>query len=241
MGGVHVIDAPSPNHGERRGGLGPSLVVLHYTAMDSAEAALSRLRAPQHEVSAHYLIGGSGQVWRMVDETRRAWHAGAGAWGGQGDVNSRSIGIELDSRGDHPFAAPQMAALESLLREIMNRHAIPPKGVIGHSDLAPDRKIDPGPRFDWWRLARGGLAVWPSVDAPADGPADGWPDRFVAAAARFGYPADAPGVLRAVRARFRPWAARLRGDVASPDGWDVAVIESLARDHPFLDPGGAGA
>jgi len=238
---VQLIDAPSANHGERRGGLCPSLVVLHYTAMEGAEAALARLRAPEHEVSAHYLIGATGQVWRMVDESRRAWHAGAGSWGGLGDVNSRSIGIELDNRGDHPFAAPQMAALGMLLRGIMERHAIPPAGVIGHSDMAPDRKIDPGPRFDWRRLARAGLAVWPSADVPAHGSAAEWPERFAAAAVSFGYPTDTPGVLRAVRARFRPWARRPQSVDAVPDAWDVAVMENLARQHPFLDRGGAGA
>ncbi|MSU89799.1 N-acetylmuramoyl-L-alanine amidase [Rhodobacteraceae bacterium 2CG4] len=225
-----MIDAPSPNHGARRDGLRPSLVVLHYTAMATAEAALARLRAPEHEVSAHYLIGADGRVWRLVDEDRRAWHAGAGAWGGAGDVNSRSIGIELDNRGDHPFAAPQIAALESLLAGVLARHGIGPAGVIGHADLAPERKSDPGPRFDWRRLARRGLAVWPRVGAPDVGDASEWPDRFARAAARFGYPADSPRLLPAVRARFRP---RAHGAAAGPDGWDVALIEDLARRHPF--------
>ena len=150
---------PSPNFGDRRDGLLPTLVVIHYTAMDSAEAALTRLCDPVAEVSAHYLIGADGTVWQMVDEAARAWHAGAGDWLGQGDVNSRSIGIELDNRGDHPFSNPQMTVLETLLAEIMTRWHIPPDGVIGHSDSAPGRKFDPGPRFDWARLARQGLAV----------------------------------------------------------------------------------
>ncbi|WP_068247985.1 N-acetylmuramoyl-L-alanine amidase, partial [Tritonibacter horizontis] len=149
---------PSPNFGPRRDGLQPELIVLHYTAMTSAEAAVQRLCDPACEVSAHYVIGASGQLWQLVAEADRAWHAGAGEWAGRDDVNSRSIGIELDNRGTHPFSDPQMQVLEQLLADIMQRWAIPPEGVIGHSDMAPGRKWDPGPRFDWQRLAIGGLA-----------------------------------------------------------------------------------
>ena len=120
--------------------------------MDSAQAALERLCDPVHEVSAHYLISSDGTLWQMVDEEHRAWHAGAGEWHGQTDINSRSVGIELDNAGNHPFSARQMEKLETLLPAIMKRWAIPPGGVIGHSDMAPGRKTDPGPRFDWQRL-----------------------------------------------------------------------------------------
>lgn len=150
---------PSPNFGDRREGLVPQWIVLHYTAMGSAGEALERLCDPQAEVSAHYLIGSDGMLWQMVDEPCRAWHAGAGQWQGLDDVNSRSIGIELDNRGNHPFAEPQMAVLEAMLPQIMGRWSIPAEGVIGHSDSAPGRKFDPGPRFDWARLVRQGLAV----------------------------------------------------------------------------------
>ncbi|HBR42556.1 MAG TPA: N-acetylmuramoyl-L-alanine amidase, partial [Sulfitobacter pontiacus] len=136
-----MADAPdrylSPNHGPRRNGLRPSLIVLHYTAMDSAEAACARLCDPAAEVSAHYLITGKGETVQLVPEDQRAWHAGAGEWRGQDDINSRSIGIELDNRGNHPFSEPQMVTLETLLRGIMERWSIPPEGVIGHSDMAP--------------------------------------------------------------------------------------------------------
>lgn len=153
-----AIWVPSPNFGPRRDGLKPTLIVLHYTAMTSARAALERLCDPAAEVSAHYLIGPDGTLWQLVRECDRAWHAGAGAWRGQSDINSRSIGIELDNRGDHPFGEPQMAALEALLESVMARWEIPAAGVIGHSDMAPGRKVDPGPRFDWARLERQGLA-----------------------------------------------------------------------------------
>lgn len=173
--------------------------------MDNAEAALARLCDPSVEVSAHYLIGADGTVWQMVDEAARAWHAGAGEWHGQGDVNSRSIGIELDNRGDHPFSEPQMSALENLLPGILARWHIPATGVIGHSDMAPGRKWDPGPRFDWLRLERAQLAQQRGCDpSPQDAP----PDVFRALARGHGYSVDVDDktLLSAVRLRFRPWA-----------------------------------
>jgi N-acetylmuramoyl-L-alanine amidase len=183
--------------------------------MDSAGLALARLCDPQAEVSAHYLIASDGTTWQMVTEDMRAWHAGTGAWLGQGDVNSRSIGIELDNRGTHPFSQPQMAALERLLPQVMARWGIGPAGVIGHSDMAPVRKVDPGPRFDWARLARQGLAVWPD---PRDADGD-----FLRDAARFGYPtADEAALLAAFRSRFRPHATGPLGHA------DRAVMADLA-------------
>lgn len=176
------------------------MVVIHYTAMQSAEAALERLCDPQAEVSAHYLISRQGAVTRMVDETERAWHAGAGEWRGEHDINSRSIGIELDNTGVEPFAEPQMAALETLLKAILARWPIRPDNVIAHSDMAPDRKFDPGPRFDWARLARQGL-VGPTV--PENTP----PEDFETAARAAGFTArvDRDLLLRATRLRFAPW------------------------------------
>ncbi|MFK7753668.1 MAG: N-acetylmuramoyl-L-alanine amidase [Sedimentitalea sp.] len=198
----NAIWHPSPNFGPRRDGLTPSLIVLHYTAMQSARAALDRLCDPAFEVSAHYLIGANGTLWQMVDETQRAWHAGAGSWRGQGDINSRSIGIELDNRGDHPFGAAQMNQLELLLRAIMARWSIPPENVIAHSDMAPGRKFDPGPRFDWMRLERTGLAGRRSHDA---GPETPDPALFRTLAKAAGYPDDVDDatLLAAVRLRYR--------------------------------------
>ncbi|PIE12315.1 MAG: N-acetylmuramoyl-L-alanine amidase [Rhodobacterales bacterium] len=182
------------------------MIVLHYTAMQSAEAALARLCDPGAEVSAHYLIGEQGRIWQMVPEEMRAWHAGAGSWHGVADVNSRSIGVELANRGDHPFPEPQMAALEKLMRGIMARWNIPSGRVIGHSDMAPGRKFDPGARFDWQRLERLGLAARRGSDA---GPADGDFALFRAVASGAGYSADVDDetLLAAVRLRYRPWAS----------------------------------
>ena len=145
---------PSPNFGERRDGARPSIIVIHYTAMESAEAAIERLCAPEFEVSAHYVIARDGGITQLVKEQDRAWHAGAGEWHGITDVNSYSIGIELDNDGTSPFSAPLMDSLEHLLPDIMGRWSIPSKNVIGHEVCAPGRKTDPGPKFDWQRLKR---------------------------------------------------------------------------------------
>ena len=148
----------SPNCGPRRDGLRPSLIVVHFTAMKTAQAAIERLCDLAFEVSAHYVISNSGELTQLVPEEMRAWHAGAGRWHGQDDINSRSIGVELDNEGTHPFSEQQMHALETLLPRIMKRWGITPEGVIGHSDLAPGRKL----------IQVHGLIghVWPCRDLP---------------------------------------------------------------------------
>lgn len=192
------------------------MVLLHYTAMQGAQSAVDWLCNPASQVSAHYLIAASGEVVAMVDEDLRAWHAGASAWGGIQDVNSRSIGIELDNDGFSPFAAAQMLALEALLGDILGRRSILPECVLAHSDVTPARKIDPGPRFDWRRLALAELSVWPEAGAAAS--------NFAVDAERFGYDTrDAQAVLKAFRLRFRPWG---RGPLEAAD---AALIADLAR------------
>ncbi|WP_199252638.1 N-acetylmuramoyl-L-alanine amidase [Chachezhania sediminis] len=209
---------PSPNFNARPDGERPELVVLHYTAMDSCEAARDRLCDPQFEVSAHYLIGAEGTVWHLVDEDKRAWHAGVSNWQGRDHVNHRSIGIELDNRGTHPFSAPLMNALEDVLPGILSRWHIPPQGVVAHSDIAPTRKQDPGGRFDWRRLAQSGLAVWPDADNRAD-PAGFWDDLH-----RFGYPTDdRTATLQAFRDHFRP------GVTGPVSPRDAALARDLAQ------------
>lgn len=200
---MQPIPHPSPNFGERRDGLRPELVVLHYTAMEDAPSALERLCCPEFEVSAHYLIARDGTLYQLVEEDKRAWHAGGGDWRGRGDVNSRSIGVELDNLGDQPFSQPLMQTLERLLPGILSRWGIPPEGVIGHSDMAPRRKSDPGRRFDWARLARRGLGVWPEPREATPNEAE-----FLQAAETFGYDSSwgIDAVLDAFRQRFRPWA-----------------------------------
>jgi len=156
---------PSPNQDDRPADTPVDMLVLHYTGMQSAQAALGRLCNAEAGVSAHYLIDEDGQVWSLVSEDRRAWHAGVAWWRGRTDINARSIGIELVNPGHEfgitPFCDPQMLALIDLGRDILSRFAIPPIHVVGHSDVAPRRKQDPGELFDWRRLARAGIGSWP--------------------------------------------------------------------------------
>lgn len=205
-------------------------MVLHYTAMQDCAGAAKALCDPEREVSAHYLIGRDGTVFELVAPEMRAWHAGKGWWQGRYDVNSRSIGIELDNDGRTPFSAPLMASLERLLPRLLSDHGIALEGVIGHSDMAPGRKIDPGARFDWKRLARSGLAVWSEAAGDA---VDA--DAFRRDATAFGYgEMDDALLLEVVRLRFRPWA---RGAL---DGTDCARMADLAQRFG-LDPGAACA
>ncbi|WP_405405227.1 N-acetylmuramoyl-L-alanine amidase [Paracoccus sp. Ld10] len=216
---------PSPNHGDRRGQV-PSVIVIHYTGMADAPAARARLCDADAQVSAHWLIDADGTTEQLVCETRRAWHAGAGGWRGLDDLNSRSIGIELANPGDRPYPAPQMAALRVLLRAIMDRWSIPPTAVIGHSDMAPGRKIDPGPRLDWEGLARDGLATFVRP-APND-PATPLSDSLTA----LGYP-DHPARLDAFRLRHRPWAT---GPETDADRRTAARLVLLGKNTPGVSP-----
>jgi N-acetylmuramoyl-L-alanine amidase len=173
---MRIVERPSPNHGPRAPGTAIDMLVLHYTGMTSADAALERLCDPAAEVSAHYLVDEDGTVYRLVDEGRRAWHAGRSCWAGARDINDRSIGIELANPGhEHgyrPFPEAQIAALERLAGDILARHRIHPARVLGHSDVAPRRKEDPGELFPWQRLAASGIGRWPDFAAPTPPLAD---------------------------------------------------------------------
>lgn len=146
---------PSPNHDLRR----PNFVVLHQTSNNSVDRALATLTDPQREVSAHYLVGRDGTVIQLVDENRRAWHAGKSWWGGSTDLNSASIGIELDNTGEEIFAEAQIAALLTLLDELRIRYRIPWFNYLAHGDVAPARKVDPSRLFPWRRLAEHGFGL----------------------------------------------------------------------------------
>ncbi len=156
---------PSPNFDERR----PDLVVIHHTSDDTAERALQTLADPVRQVSAHYLVGRDGAIWQLVDERKRAWHAGVSHWGASSDVNSESIGIELDNDGDEPFPDVQIQALLALLGDLKARYDIPTANFVGHADVAPDRKVDPSRWFPWQTLAIYGFGLWcesPPSEAP---------------------------------------------------------------------------
>jgi N-acetylmuramoyl-L-alanine amidase len=167
---MHIRQHPSPNHGPRRSGI--DMLLFHYTGMTSAAAALARMCDATAEVSAHYLIEEDSTVWQLVPEERRAWHAGAASWRGVTDINSCSIGIELQNPGhEHgyrEFPAAQIAALTRLARDIVSRRRIPPERVLGHSDVAPCRKQDPGEKFPWEMLAEAGIGLWPDFSRAAE-------------------------------------------------------------------------
>lgn len=168
---MQIVRADSPNFNERRHPL--DMLVLHYTGMATGEAALERMCDPEAEVSAHYMVWEDGRITQLVDEGKRAWHAGVSSWQGQQDLNSRSIGIEIVNGGHDfplpdgslpPYPRPQIHALLDLVHDILGRHDIPATRILGHSDIAPLRKQDPGEHFPWERLARAGISLWPEFD-----------------------------------------------------------------------------
>lgn len=214
---------PAHNHEPRRGGVKPSLLILHYTGMGSAEKAIDWLSRPESGVSCHYVIDEAGQITQLVPEELRAWHAGASYWRGETDINSHSIGIEIHNPGHQhgypDFPAAQMSALIALSKDIVRRHHIAPDNILAHSDVAPGRKIDPGEKFNWLLLAKEGLGRWvrPSpvrADDAGLGPGAESP-RIVTAQehlACYGYDVEANGlldantekVLKAFQLHFRP-------------------------------------
>lgn len=200
-----IIERFSPNFDERK--LPVSIIVLHYTGMADAEAALQRLTDPAAKVSSHYLVDEDGSIYKLVPEEKRAWHAGQAHWRGIDDVNSASIGIELVNPGHEfgyrPFAEAQMDVLIPLMSDIVDRHGITRGNIVGHSDVSPRRKLDPGELFDWERLARVRLAL----PRPAKYLTDPfWSDAsFLLALERFGYEViDSEAAVRAFQRRFRP-------------------------------------
>jgi len=221
----------SPNHGERT--LPISMVVIHYTEMKPLETALARMCDPAASVSAHYCISEEGEVIRLVPEDRRAWHAGASYWRGIPDVNSASIGIELDHPGHAPenggyrgFAEAQIDALIPLLARIVKQYDIPRANVVGHSDVAPMRKVDPGELFPWDRLAEYRLCLPKPECLAAGNPFHNWGSFFLALE-RFGY--DITDQAKAVEAFERRWRPeRITG---VPDGEIAAILWQLLLDR----------
>jgi N-acetylmuramoyl-L-alanine amidase len=223
-----IQNRPSPNHSARGAPARIDMLVLHYTGMKNAEEAIERLRDPATGVSAHYVIEESGKIWRLVAEARRAFHAGRSCWAGESDLNDVSIGIEIVNPGHEwgyrPFPAEQMTAVERLCRDLVARYPIPAHRVVGHSDVAPDRKADPGELFDWPRLARAGIGIWPepAIDlARTRGRGIGVVERAAALAdlAAIGYCVTVGAETLAVTAfqrRFRPerWDGRLDAETA---------------------------
>ncbi len=217
--------AASPNHDARRGEGEIDMLVLHYTGMASRAAALARLCDPAAKVSAHYLIDEAGEVTPLVAENRRAWHAGVSCWAGERDVNSRSIGIELVNPGHYlgyrRFPEAQMRALEVLAGEIVARHPIPSHRILGHSDVAPARKADPGELFDWRRLAEAGVGLWPNSAPPRT-----WSSEATRAGlGRLGYELSETDSIAVLVAFQRHWRASRVDGLA--DGETVGRLAAL--------------
>jgi N-acetylmuramoyl-L-alanine amidase len=202
---MEIIERFSRNMNDRPAGVIIDMVVLHYTGMKTGKAALDRLCDPDAKVSAHYLIDEDGTAYRMVAEDRRAWHAGFSHWSGAININDRSIGIEIVNPGHEfgyrAFPEAQMEAVEELLAQIVARHRISPARVVGHSDIAPTRKQDPGELLDWKRLADKGLSIWPAEPGNTIEMADA--RRYLS---NIGYDPDAPlaDVVTAFQRRFVP-------------------------------------
>jgi N-acetylmuramoyl-L-alanine amidase len=235
------LSRPSPNH-DSRGDAPVDMLVLHYTGMETGDAALARMCDAEAKVSAHYMIEEDGRVFALVPEERRAWHAGVSSWRGYRDVNARSIGIEIVNPGHEfgyrDFPDAQIAALVDLARGILGRHPIPARNVVGHSDVAPARKADPGERFPWRALAKAGVGLWPapvSRDGTAETFDPGDDARPIRAAQRglrcYGYTIDDTGIfdemtaqtLVAFQRHFRP--ARIDGLL---DAETMALIDAVA-------------
>jgi N-acetylmuramoyl-L-alanine amidase len=238
---MKIIERPSPNFNERVGAGVPDILLLHYTGMQSCAAAVERLTSAEARVSAHYTVDEDGTVYAHVPEHLRAWHAGVSSWRGYTDINSRAVGIEIVNPGHEfgyrPFPDEQIAAVIALGQGIARRHGIPARNVIGHSDVAPERKEDPGELFPWKRLAGEGLGLWVEAEDAGDpalalGATGERVARLQRMLVRYGYGLEAEGafdermrlVVVAFQRHFRP--TRFDG-VA--DGETQAVLRALVE------------
>ena len=216
---MKIINNPSPNFGSRSEGTDIEFIILHYTAM-STENSLERLCDPVYEVSCHYLIDPSGNCYQLVDDSKRAWHAGKSYWRGYVDLNSRSFGIELVNSGNENYPEAQMKSLIRLLKYLIGSFKLNPKNVLGHSDIAPSRKLDPGKWFNWKKLSANGVGLFPEVSTPIEC------DKkiFLAQAERAGFNPNTyfEHILMTFRNRCRP---NFTGEF---DGYDCALMQKFA-------------
>lgn len=235
------VETPSPNFNDRRHPL--DMLVLHYTGMEDGDSALARMCDPAAEVSAHYMVRENGEVAVLVPEGKRAWHAGRSRWQGHDDLNSRSIGLEIVN-GGHDFGLPQfpeaqIQAVIELCHDVLSRWPIPCHRIIGHSDIAPDRKEDPGELFPWQRLAKEGIGIWPGEGKPSAGNLDQvLPDvgrlegkSLTESLSRIGYDTsgDMGGPTEIIRAFQRHWLPHnLSGDADAETRKMILLVEASA-------------
>lgn len=236
---IATIACPSPNHEPRRDET-VDMLVIHYTGMADAQSALDRLRDPAAKVSAHYLIDEDGVVCALVPEHRRAWHAGQSFWRGHTDINSRSIGIELVNPGHElgyrPFPCAQIDSLIDLSQSLLSRHSIQARNVVGHSDIAPTRKRDPGQLFPWARLKGYGIGLWPFQ---GDEKADWMPQETLRRLADFGYDiADPVAAVAAFQRHFRPDLVNGGNDPETAGRLERLVGSLRPGAHPVVSYGG---
>lgn len=232
------IERPSPNFGERLTPNGITTLVIHYTGMKTCEDALTRLCDPCAEVSAHILIDEDGAAFRLVSDEKRAWHAGRGYWCGITDINSASIGIELvnpgHEHGYRPFPDEQVSTLTQICLALIEKYEIPAQNVVGHSDIAPGRKQDPGELFPWQQLANRGIGLWPNKDQPVNTDGTAWDDLAAIGYATPRNPAVSKDVLdpntaeadviMAFQRRFLPH--NLSGNLDSATAQRIAAVRS---------------
>ncbi len=226
---MRVNAAPSPNFNDRDQSV--DMLVLHYTGMETGQAALERMSDPAAEVSAHYMVWEDGTISQLVGEDKRAWHAGIAHWQGDSNINSRSIGVEIVNGGHDwpqkdgtlpPFPEAQIEAVIELCQGILGRWTIPHSRIVGHSDIAPTRKADPGEHFPWKRLAEAGIGLWPKEagDEGAD------PDDFELLLSNIGYDMSVPGAaVKAFQRRFRP--ERVTGDAGETTLGLISAVHRL--------------
>jgi N-acetylmuramoyl-L-alanine amidase len=234
---MNIIDAPSPNFGPRKEGKKIKYLILHYTGTKTAFESLCLLQGkdPVRQVSAHYMVDEYGMVTRFVDEAMRAWHAGKSYWEKEDDINSCSIGIEIQNPGhEHgyvPFPAEQMQVVTQLCQEIMERNNILPCNVLAHSDIAPERKEDPGELFPWEELAQAGVGIWPEEGEFEDGDID----KILTS---FGYDpkVDLKTRVVAFQRHFQPEAFLTPETLGTPDLNTVKRLQSLLRQKLAMRP-----
>jgi N-acetylmuramoyl-L-alanine amidase len=224
-----TVEAPSPNHDQRPGVV--DVLILHYTGMKTAQDAIDRLRDPEVRVSSHYVVDEDGAIYQLVEEDRRAWHAGISFWRGRTGLNDVSIGIEIVNPGHEwgyrPFPLVQIQSVTDLSHAILARHPIPARNVVAHSDVAPDRKQDPGELFPWHELAAAGIGLWPHREGHETGPSE-WDETTVRSAlSAIGYDAshaDLAALLRAFQRHWRPDSVTGEADAGT-----VLRLDALVR------------